>query len=458
MKKALSVLLGLTVVAGLCFAQGFNNYVRIFPRDVGPRGSATINDVLTDVGSSKAHIVLTGGRWTITNNVTFPTNVVLEIDSTSYFWITTNNTVTVNSAFIAPADFGIFQGTGGRAAGSADFIYRWPNWGDTNVYNIGNGIIDGGAYLSTTNLYRNGGTILEFTNTFENGGFLVTTNTFSENGGPVVTTNSLSDNLTAIGISSGSGDAVGFWPTYVDTNTITIGVGEVSVAGSSYQSYSVITQDVTGLPNSTIGITYGYLDDSLSTGSVVTVYTATNKPAEFLGRIGYYNSAISNDLVLFAIPFTNSALSGFTCNKSGDLIHPYDDKMACATNMNPNSKWQVPDLAESSTFLPVNASHVYLAMNGDESVQQQMFCAATTYEMTNSFQGVTGAWTLPSGSNHTFAGGAMLLLSASSDTGSGIPQSGWMPLGPSRNVRIAGEDDDENDLGCSVAGWRIYRK
>jgi hypothetical protein len=38
-----------------------------------------------------------------------------------------------------------------------------------------------------------------------------------------------------------------------------------------------------------------------------------------------------------------------------------------------------------------------------------------------------------------------------------IYTSGWIELGPSRNLRVYGQNNDDNSLDMSVKGWTIQR-
>jgi len=463
----LFILIGL--IAGSMWAQNLNKFPNGYRvvRDWGQdKGTATISNMLDAVSTTNQWtMIFDGGKWSISNSVTIPSNITVVVMPGTYFDIASGQVMAFNSNNLAVLHSErLFSGLG-TATGQAQMVYRIPDWGSESQYDIGPGHLPAAVsnlYYGNT-YYDAAGQILTWTNMYQNNGFILGSTNLSDFGGLIITTNTLADNIAAIypnlqtnSISAGVKSEVGFWPTYIDTNTITISRGTISANGTEYRSESIITQDVSGLPNLT-NIVYGYLDDSASSSTTnITVYTSTNHPTYVNALAGYYCSSSTADRVIFAIPYTNSAIAGFICSDTGDLVVRYDQPYACATNLNPTGGWQIPDLNEASTFLPINASHVYLAMSGDESVQQQLLLAATTFEMTNTFAEAGVPW-LPSGANYTFNQGATLMMAGSSDTGSGIPMSGWMQLGASRNVRIAGENDDENDLGCSVAGWRIYR-
>lgn len=126
------------LLASVVFADQ-NKKQEIFLADYGSRNSATLNTALNDVASTdKPTFVLSGGRWTVTADVTFPSNSVLHIVNGSDLYIDTGYTVTLADVTLVAGNYPIFVGAG-SATGPASFYYRWPDWGNTTRFAVGTG-------------------------------------------------------------------------------------------------------------------------------------------------------------------------------------------------------------------------------------------------------------------------------------------------------------------------------
>jgi hypothetical protein len=114
----------------------------------GPRNSWTLTNILNSIGSRRIRLILDGGDWIITNKIVFPTNVGLEIVEGARLSITSAISVGVMGQFYAGA-YPAFTGPG-SATGSAQYLYRYSQWGSVTQYNIGAGILDSALHTNTS--------------------------------------------------------------------------------------------------------------------------------------------------------------------------------------------------------------------------------------------------------------------------------------------------------------------
>ena len=106
--------------------------------------------------------------------------------------------------------------------------------------------------------------------------------------------------------------------------------------------------------------------------------------------------------------------------------------------MNPDSTWQTPDDMESSTKLPVSAiSGCFQILGADANSSGAAYLTPYSLAKGVSFSAEAIQWTL--GANETF--GCI----------------DWVDLDSTRNVRIAGNNDDDNTLSCWIKGYEIRR-
>lgn len=104
----------------------------------GDRNSTTLTNLIQKL-SNRACIVILDGVWSVSNNVTFPTNIMATFAGPgSYLDGGTNSHVVC--AFNGVVDAGPFLIWTGNAnaTGKPSFLYRWPAWGGTNL-NLGDG-------------------------------------------------------------------------------------------------------------------------------------------------------------------------------------------------------------------------------------------------------------------------------------------------------------------------------
>jgi len=113
----------------------------VYPRMFGTNKTDTVmNTALTAIGTRVCRVIVDGGTWTISNNVTFPTNTHVYIAAGSKLSIANGKIVTFNGGFDAGA-YDVFDGTG-VTAGSPKMMYRLVEWGSATTYPMGVGATD----------------------------------------------------------------------------------------------------------------------------------------------------------------------------------------------------------------------------------------------------------------------------------------------------------------------------
>lgn len=150
MKKALILLITLYAIVGLVVASSDttpSSWISV--KEYGSKNATTLTNMITKFGTRDARFVLDGGDWLITTNVTFPSNITVCVTDDSCLDITNNCIVRFNTNPLVAGPYLIFKGNG-NATGTASFIYRWPDWGDTGQYDIGDGAIVTDSLASVT--------------------------------------------------------------------------------------------------------------------------------------------------------------------------------------------------------------------------------------------------------------------------------------------------------------------
>jgi hypothetical protein len=104
------------------------------------RTDATLNALITALGTRVCRVVIDQGDWTIANNVTFPSTVVVWVCDGSRFNISAGKTVTFNGGLEA-GRYAIFTGAG-TTAGAPLMEYRYSEWGSVTGYPLGLGVVN----------------------------------------------------------------------------------------------------------------------------------------------------------------------------------------------------------------------------------------------------------------------------------------------------------------------------
>ena len=173
----------------------------LYVRDHGARTSATVNQLISDVGSNRTvRLVFDGGQWAFTNNVTFTTNISVMITEGSPWNLSTGTTTTISSASFIADDYLCFTGSG-IVTGSPSFLHKYSDWG--TAY-IGSGLVEypSGvlAYNSSNFLVTNNvETTVSYPEVFSNvgGGYNITTSslTVASSGRYLICMNAQPNNL-----------------------------------------------------------------------------------------------------------------------------------------------------------------------------------------------------------------------------------------------------------------------
>lgn len=405
--------------ACLAIAQGINRTYFINASDYGPRHSMTLNRLIAAVGSSKqVAVVIDNGTWTITNNVNFGTNFTVIVPNGSKFAVATNYVMGFTGGFEA-GDYDIFSGWG-SATGSANFIYRWPTWGDTQRWDIGDGVL--GSYYSS----------LDITTWISNNMARLMTNTY-----PYLDTDVRND-WTTNNFYPAYSYIHGMWPVWNTPTNFSIGFGEGYVGTNFFSLQSTLTHGPANFAQcSAYDVLYIYIDDSLTTYPTnIVLLDQTNIPTR---NTVYDQFMFGDDRCIAALYVTNSTLQPFTLLNGGYVMAT---NIPLATSMNPDGTWQTPDTLLSETILPANVKRAKFAVSAADS-GAECIVAIATYEA--SLRG-------------TAAGGVPELGSAAYFRGyNTLSATPWIWMGSGRAIRILGQNDDDNNLDCSLMGWEIDR-
>lgn len=147
MKKIFFLLL-FVIAINVC-AQSRSRYRTIDMADYGTRNSTTINSVLTAIGTNEFALIFDGGGWTISSDVSFPSNVLVNVSFGSQFVVSSNITVTLSNCVFAAGPYQIASGPG-DVVGTPKFLYAYSEWG-SNV-SVGTGIEEPLLSSSSTNI------------------------------------------------------------------------------------------------------------------------------------------------------------------------------------------------------------------------------------------------------------------------------------------------------------------
>lgn len=230
----------------------------------------------------------------------------------------------------------------------------------------------------------------------------------------------------------------GLHVNYLDHDQVIVEVGEVVADGSYYTLSGVVTSTVSGLVTGAEHH-YLYIDDSASTADsgTITTYWSTNEPVESETLYGWYNSTSATDRVLSAVYSKTGTNGVFRFEQADGKYKNIEGVHTLAGNMNPDASWQTPGTSEAAPFLPVNASRALVMYNGTDSG------AALELDVTTKEAADAGL---------SFGQGEGRVIGYNGWRG-----TRWLKLGASRNIRIGGADDDDNDLDCWLSGWEIRR-
>jgi hypothetical protein len=236
------------------------------------------------------------------------------------------------------------------------------------------------------------------------------------------------------------GGVDGFVVKYSTTTAVAVTSGFIECNGVIYQLTADTTHTMTSLAAG-FDIHYIYIDASASSEPNAVIIDSTTDPTYSPTKRGWYNGNDRCIGLCYSVSGAATILAfGITVLNDKNirlyLSFPDDTNLRIAENMNPNGGWQTPNTRESSTILPTNANEIYLWM-GNTDAGSTGEIAAIQAELATSGGPSRG---------HFYSGFNVLLT-----------RQAWVPLGASRNVRLAGADNDDNGLGSVVNGCGYSR-
>ena len=123
------VMMGLTATLTLADSLNTTPSSDFLASNYGDRNGVTLTNIIARFSTRAVNLFLDGGTWTITNAVTFPTNVSVYVTPGSPMSVATNVTLAFQGGELIAGAYQIFAGNG-SATGTASFAYRHPVWGD----------------------------------------------------------------------------------------------------------------------------------------------------------------------------------------------------------------------------------------------------------------------------------------------------------------------------------------
>jgi hypothetical protein len=231
----------------------------------------------------------------------------------------------------------------------------------------------------------------------------------------------------------------GCWVDYVNTTTVTINVGEGwcndhyfgVTAAFNYASANWNT-NAAGVGSATL-VTYIYIDDSGSTyPNSLTVYSSTNTPTQD-GELGggWYCPTSTADRLIGSVPSTGGVIVVFENAEGWRLIGWKNAAYSTlGSAMNPSGGWQAPDDAELAERVSAAAASGLVQFYNTDSANVSFYVAPK-----EAADAGLSIW---------------LFMSRHGTSGE---RTYRVPLGPSRNLRFTGEDNDDNNLYFYFYGY-----
>jgi len=239
---------------------------------------------------------------------------------------------------------------------------------------------------------------------------------------------------------AGRGDIEGFYPIYNGTTDVDLKAGKIGANGKYFVLEGDATHAMTSLASG-FDHHYIYIDDSASTsGGIPTIIDATTEPTWSDAKKGWYSG---NDRCIGSVisPSTGATVAYFDTevlsNKSIRYTYNYADIPQMATSMSPTGAWLTPDNNDGNLVTPSNATSIYLRLyNTDAGTTVRLYACSAEYSAVHSAD--TGAPIDRIGDSQ-------------------VAIQGWLALGATRNIKISGDDDDDNNLSVWCNGFTISR-
>jgi hypothetical protein len=233
-----------------------------------------------------------------------------------------------------------------------------------------------------------------------------------------------------------TGGINGLLINYKDDDEVTITAGTCEANGKLYTLASDTDFDLGTLVADSLY--YIYILGS-STAPTMTFQRSLVAPTWSASKMGWYNStdrcigSVWTDDSTLIVPFETLQISDHViCNRWAR-----DTFSALGASMNPTNAWQTPNVAESSTVLPVNAIAGWFRMyNTDTGSLLSMSAASSEYADLETV--------ISQGTFDVVAADAYGTFFK-------------IPLGASRNIKIGGGDNDDNNLSLWGIGCDFSR-
>ncbi|MBT6045789.1 MAG: hypothetical protein HOG49_03105 [Candidatus Scalindua sp.] len=238
----------------------------------------------------------------------------------------------------------------------------------------------------------------------------------------------------------GLGDIRGFVASYTDADTVSICAGYCESNGKYYEKTSATALDIA---SAGADVVYIYIDDD-SSDPAPTFIDDTTAPSWSAAKNGYYNG---NDRCIGSVYCSGAnTMQQF-------VVFPYPNEMAgreveirigvsivLASDMNPSGLWVTPDDSDTDVIVGVMGSAALVHMYLTDTASLFSF-AAVSVEVA----------AISAFANPNYQGDMSLFGSEAGMT------SGWVTLGSSSQIKIAGGDNDDNALDANLFGWKIRR-
>ena len=243
--------------------------------------------------------------------------------------------------------------------------------------------------------------------------------------------------VPVVSVIKGSGD--GFVVEYDTTTRVKIRAGIYEADGTLFNLDADTTLNLS--LTSAVGVIfhYIYLDKSLSTVNTPVFYNETTAAVRNTAKNGHYHPTTTEDRLVGVVEkISNSATIRYfdTEVMSNKLIRQISSRHTLQINRVPNGIWQDPSTA-ASTQVPVNA-----------------IAAAIHVVNSNPGGNAVAAWRMNEGTVIETA----IANSTTFMIGSEVVTSNfWGPLGPSRNIKMGGQADNQNTLSAFLLGYGYTR-
>jgi len=348
----------------LCFASCANaQFLRrgvyadkIWPLDYSTnRTAATLNSVISGIGTQTIDVIINGGVWTIDDDVTFPSTARVIVERGSRFTVSAGKTLTVNGYFHADSQW-MFAGAGSVQLTDDMYVYEHPAWdlsyltgSDPILKKIIKGVQ---AWNSST------GAVYSV-------------------GAGAQTQKSVFFPPTPISYIQG------FYPDYKDGSTISMTPGEAWVNGNLARSTQ--TLDITVGPFvAGTNVYHAYFDYSaitdwsqLNGGAISPDFYLVNVAPQYdPDNRGYYHPTTTEDRYAGSVSIINSTLYDFDILNTTTLPNRgyqciFSNAYYAVSNVVASGNWQS---TQAGSYVPVTATRVLLRMVADDSAGAQVKC------------------------------------------------------------------------------------